>query len=132
MRPAPAMALALAVLGPASGCHVTVRTELTQTRATRAEPNRDQARPQPPAIALADGALRVVEPLVCPSDDVVEVEPEVQRSREPNLATFVVGVIVVAAGGIAAISGLSSSDASGDPRSYGGAALARPEVKLRP
>ena len=77
MRPRLALALALA----SAGCHVTVLTELTHTRATRAEPHRDRARARPPAITLADGALRFVGPLVCPSDDLVEVEPEPGRTR---------------------------------------------------
>ena len=65
------MRLAL-VLAVAAGCHVTARTELTRTTATRFEPHVDQARPQPPTILVAGGGFRFVEPLVW-DDHVVGV-----------------------------------------------------------
>jgi hypothetical protein len=114
---------ALVVASALAGCHVTVRTELTQTRATRAEPHQDRARAQPATIVLADGALRFVEPLVCPSDEVVEVEPEIQLARRPNLATFVVGVIATAAGAVGAVSAASGDDPGGNPLTYVGAGV---------
>jgi hypothetical protein len=117
------MRLAL-VLSAAAGCHVTTRTELTRTVASRAEPDQAQARAQPPTIVLADGGFRFIEPLVCPSVVIAEVEPEIQRKREPNVATFVVGVLAVAGGAIAAVSGLSSDDPGSNPLTYGGATLA--------
>lgn len=117
----PARCALVAVLA-AAGCHVTARTEITHTVASRSEPHAETARPLPATAVLADGAIRFVEPLVCGSDAVVEVEPEVQRATRPNLATFVVGVIATVGGGVAAISGLTGDDPSGDPLTYAGGA----------
>lgn len=112
----------LAAVVAAAGCHVTVRTEVTHTVASRSEPRPESARALPATAVLADGAIRFVEPLVCGSEDVVEVEPEVQRATRPNLATFVVGVIATVGGAVAGVSGLTGDDPSGSPLTYAGGA----------
>jgi hypothetical protein len=121
MRLVPGAALVTALT--LAACHVTTRTEVTHTRASRPDPRLDQPRALPPALAIADGGVFFVEPLVCPSDDVVEVEPELQTKREPNLATFVVGVVATVVGGVALVTAIDDDDRAGNPVTYGGAGL---------
>lgn len=75
---------------------------------------------QPPALVVDDaGRFRFVEPLFCATTTTVVSHRALERSRRPNMATFVVGIIATAAGAIALVNGIGSSS---EPLTYGGAA----------
>lgn len=77
----------------------------------------------PPKLVLSSaGAFQLVEPLACPSDEIVTQQRALEITRGPNIATFVVGVIATAVGGVMLVRGTTAEDAS-NPFTYGGAAL---------
>jgi len=116
------IALALVL---ACACHVTTTTELTRPTVTERITLVDQASARPPTLVLTDtGRLRFVEPLDCPSEELVATTTTIEKATGPNLATFVVGVIVTAAGGVLAVRGMTSDDRSNASTYAGAGALA--------
>ena len=105
-----------------AACHVTSRTEVREAVSRRDEPHLETARPLAPTVVLADGAFRFVEPLLCRSDEVVELAPQIQHAKKPNLATFVVGVVATIGGAVAGVSALADDNPGDNPLTYGGAA----------
>ncbi|MCA9678208.1 MAG: hypothetical protein KC464_24490, partial [Myxococcales bacterium] len=94
-RPALAAIAGIAV----AGCHVQSRVATTRPGQARVERTDGAPRALPATIVLGDdGYLRFVTPLSCPADRLVEVEAYDTVRTEPNLAAFVVGVVVTAAG----------------------------------
>jgi hypothetical protein len=116
-----AAALGAAAMACAA-CHVTSRTEVREAVSRRDEPHLETARALEPTVVLADGAFRFVEPLLCRSDEVVELAPEIQRQKKPNLATFVVGVVATLGGAVAGISALADDNPGDNPLTYAGGA----------
>lgn len=114
---------ALAVVLALAGCHVIERNEILRPGATQRVRLAD-ATPRGATIALTDtGRFRFVEPLECKTEDVVAQVAGTEVVTKPNLATFVVGIIATAVGGIATVRGLSDSDPAGSPFTYTGIAL---------
>lgn len=115
------IALALVTAG---ACHVTATTETTRPGATEKIVHEDGAIARRPTLVLTDaGALRFVEPLECPTEEIVTTTTTIETSRGPNLATFVVGVIATAVGGVMTVRGVTS-DGAGNPTTYAGIAAA--------
>jgi hypothetical protein len=105
----------------ATGCHVVTELETTRPGATHHLQHPEGAIARRPTIVLTDsGALRFVEPLECPSEDVVDEDTSVELTTGPNLATFVVGVVATAIGGVLTVRGVF--DSSAGPYLYGGIA----------
>ena len=99
-----------AVLALAS-CHLVTETSTVRPGATHHDVDHAAAAPRAPALAIGDdGALRFIEPLDCPGQEVVEQDEVITRSTQANPAALVVGLVLTAAGGIAAAyGGLDSS-----------------------
>jgi len=91
-----------------AGCHTRTRVQTTTPGESRSQILADRVRALPATVALGDdGRLRFVAPLRCAADVMVEVETGETEKVEANLATFVVGVIVTAAGAVGLASGLA-------------------------
>lgn len=105
----------------AAGCHVVQRTELRRPEAERLIPHTEGAVARKPALQLTEaGALRFVEPLECPSEREVASTTTVEVETRPNLATFVVGVLATAVGGVMMVGGLGNADSASNPLTYAG------------
>ena len=117
-----------AAAGPvvlAPGCHVVVQSETTRPLTTERIVHAEGAIAHRAALAWTDtGRLRFVEPLECPTEDVVHRRRAIETATRPNLATFTVGVIAAAAGGVMLTSGLFARDPGGNPYTFLGAASA--------
>jgi hypothetical protein len=110
------VAAALAVV---AACHTRSVVTTTQPGPGRAVLHRDQARAMPPTIAISDdGRVRFVTPLRCAADVMVDLERVDTVTIEPNLAAFVVGVIVTAVGGIALTLGVTDDAPASAPATY--------------
>jgi hypothetical protein len=114
-------AVAATVAGAA--CHVTTTLDATRAGATTHEHHPDQPTPRRATIALGDdGRLRFVEPLDCPTEDVIAQVSTTETATRANLATFVVGVILTSAGAIATARGALDSDGASIGLGVAGAA----------
>lgn len=119
------MSARLAVLClPAIACHVTTQTEVTHPLASERVVHREGAVGSHPAIvldAVGEPRLRFVEQLECPTEELLRTSTAIETATEPNLATFVVGVIATAVGGILLVRGVTDRDAASSPFTYAGA-----------
>lgn len=105
----------------ATGCHVVGHTDTLAPVRTERVVKSAAAMPQPPTLVLTEsGTLRFVEPLECPTDELVTNRMTHETEIGPNLATFVVGVIATAAGGILTVRGVTGDDSNA--YTYGGLA----------
>jgi hypothetical protein len=103
----------------AAGCHVALQSELVTPLKTDRSVLQSQAQPGKPKLVLTDtGTLRFVEPLECPTQEVVTNHSVIEIQHEPNMATFVVGVVATSVGGIMTIRGATGSN--GTPYVIGG------------
>src|SRR5258705_2648576 len=99
-----------------AGCHVTTEVDNTRYGAVQRVRHPEGAIARRPSIALGDtGALRFVEPLECPTEEIVEAHTTSEIATRPNLATFVVGVVASAIGGVLVTRGAFRNDPLGDP-----------------
>lgn len=115
------MLVAAVVAAPA--CHVRDHDQRTTPIATERVLHAEGAIARRPAIVWSDaGELRFVEPLECPSEELVRQRTTIETVIRPNLATFTVGVIAAAIGGAMATTGLFSSDRGANPLTYVGVA----------
>ncbi|HVK86588.1 MAG TPA: hypothetical protein VM513_20860 [Kofleriaceae bacterium] len=106
-----------------AGCHVTATSELVRPTATRITHHPGRAIAHAPTLVLTEhGTLRFIEPLTCPTTEVVTVEHGVEVETRPNLATFIVGVIATGVGGVLAVTGAAGDDPISDPLTWAGAA----------
>jgi hypothetical protein len=111
-----ALALALA------GCHVVTRNEIARPSSLERVRRPDAAIARAAALVLGDdGRFRFVEPLECPTEEIVTQTRAVEIVTRPNLATFVVGVIATAVGGVLAVRGISDAEPN-NPFTYSGIA----------
>lgn len=118
-RPRP-LAAGLVLVVAATGCHVTTTTEVTRPGALDRRVLADHPTPLPPTLVLSPaGALRFVEPLTCPTEETVRTVTTIEVEEQPNLATFVVGVIATAVGGVLLVRGLTEAS-PGNPATYVG------------
>ncbi len=107
-----------------SGCHVTRQTEVTHPTTEQTIQHPEGAVARRPVLVLSEtGALRFVEPLDCPTERIVSSTTAIEIETRPNLATFVVGVIATAVGGVMTIGGLTDKDGAGNPVTYAGVGL---------
>jgi hypothetical protein len=129
-RPVVAGLVAGAVAVAGSACHVVVQTDTTRPVATEQLQHPEGAIARRPTLVLTDaGWLRFVEPLECPTEELVRRRTTTELVIRPNLATFTVGVIAAAVGGVMLTSGLFSSHPGGSPYTYlglGGAGVGLP------
>ncbi len=103
-----------------AGCHVVSQTETTRPGHTERVPDRERAIARRPTLVVTDaGTLRFIEPLECPTEERVTTATSIEIATEPNLATFVVGVVATAVGGLLLVNGLSDG-ARANPYTYGG------------
>src|SRR5262245_58843315 len=95
----------------AAGCHVVERTPDLHPGPADLIVHRDRGRVLPATlIVTGDGRFRFVEPVRCPTTEVVNVEASTLVTVRPNLATFVVGTILGSLGAIATGVALSGDD----------------------
>jgi hypothetical protein len=117
-------------LAAPAGCHVQAQSETLRATSTERIVHAEGAIPHRATLALTDaGRLRFVEPLECPTEEVVHQHATIEISTRPNLATFTVGVLAAAAGGVMLATGLLSREPAGSPYSYlglGGASVGLP------
>ena len=103
-----------------SACHVTTQTETTRPGAIARATLTEGAIARRPALVLTDtGMLRFVEPLECPTEELVTTVNTLEIATRPNLATFVVGVIAATVGGVMTVRGATADDAR-NPTTYAG------------
>lgn len=112
----------IALVLVASACHQTVQTETTRPGKVERIQNTDGAVARSPTLVLTDaGALRFVEPLDCPTEEVVETVSGTEIATQPNLATFIVGVIATSVGAVLTVRGVTSDNRS-NPSTFAGIA----------
>ncbi|CAN5881456.1 hypothetical protein BH11MYX2_BH11MYX2_04260 [soil metagenome] len=105
----------------AAGCHVALQSELVTPLRTDRTVLQAQAQVGKPKLVLTDaGTLRFVEPLECATQEVVTSQSVLEIQHEPNMATFVIGVIATSVGGIMTIRGATGDN--GTPFLVGGVA----------
>ncbi|HTJ44296.1 MAG TPA: hypothetical protein VL463_19465 [Kofleriaceae bacterium] len=79
----------------------------------------DRARALPPALTVtADGRFRLVEPRLCPTTEVVEMQGSTLVRTKPNYATFVVGAILTSLGAIGTGVAISEGHPEDHPIGY--------------
>lgn len=107
-----------------SGCHVTRQNEVTHPASEQTIQHPEGAIPRRPVLVLSEaGALRFLEPLDCPTERIISTTTVLEIETRPNLATFVVGVIATAVGGVMMIGGVTSKDGAANPVTYAGIGL---------
>jgi len=116
-------ATAAALTTVVGGCHVAVRSEILRPARTERVVHAEGARTRQAAVELTDaGRLRFVEPLECPTEDIIHQRSTVEVAIRPNLATFTVGVLAIAAGGLLLTAGLFANRPGASPYTYAGLA----------
>lgn len=117
------LAAGLAGLAGLAGCHVLAQSETTRAISTERIVHAEGAIAHRATLVLTDaGRLRFVEPLECPTEEIVHQHATIEVAIRPNLATFTVGVIATAAAGVMLTTGLFSREPSGSPYTYLGLA----------
>ncbi len=107
-----------------AGCHLVERNEIVRPGAIERVPLRDRPTARPATLQLTEGGqFRFVEPLECPTENVIQQTTGLEILTKPNLATFVVGIVATSLGAVATIRGVSDDDPGGSPFLYAGAAL---------
>jgi hypothetical protein len=116
--------VALSVLVVASpACHVVIQSETARPVATQRIRHPEGAIAHRPTLVVTDaGQLRFVEPLECPTEEIVRQHTTIEVVTRPNLATFTIGIIAATAGSVMLTSGLFSTHPGSSPYSYVGAA----------
>ncbi len=113
-----------------AGCHVLAQSETTRAISSERIVHAEGAIAHRATLVLTEtGRLRFVEPLECPTEEVVHQHATIEVATRPNLATFTVGVIAAVAGGVMLTSGLFSREPAGSPYTYlglGGAVVGLP------
>src|SRR5688572_10939672 len=106
-----------------AGCHVTTRDAVTRPEKTERIRHPEGAIARRPTLVLTDaGRLRFVEPLECPTEEIVTQSTAIEIATRPNLATFVVGVIATGAGIAMTTNGAFGDDPASSPLLYAGVA----------
>ncbi len=99
-----ALSLALAA------CHVTRHNDVTLSGATKYQLHKGQRMVLAPRLEITRaGRFRLVEPIMCRRDILVEQVTHRDAIKKPNYATVVVGLLSGAAGVVALISALGDS-----------------------
>ena len=102
---------------------MTSQSEITRPGTMQRVQHPEGAAARRPTLVLTEaGVLRFVEPLECPTEEVITETRAIETVRGPNLATFVVGVIATAIGGVMLVNGATKEDAS-NPITFAGAGL---------
>lgn len=113
--------LAAVALAAVTACHTTSTYQTTTTAdesVLAGNPGEPRALPVEMSVTEA-GMFRFREPLVCRDDLMIEQYTWDVSKTEPNIATTIIGIIVTAAGAIAAVSGASDDQ---DALTYAGLA----------
>lgn len=106
-----------------AACHVTSSDVITRPGSVNRVSHPEGRVAGRPILRLTDeGTFAFVEPLACPTEEIVTEERARRIETGPNLATFVVGVIATAIGGVLLVRGASDDDKA-NPITYGGAVL---------
>ncbi len=107
-----------------AGCHLVERNEIVRPGEIERVTLRDRPTARSATLQLTEGGqLRFVEPLDCPTENVIQQTAGTEILTKPNLATFVVGIVATSLGAVSTIRGLSDDDPGGSPFLYAGAAL---------
>jgi hypothetical protein len=118
-----ALAAAAICAVASSACHVRVQSDTARPVATERIQHPEGAIARRPTVVLADGGrLRFIEPLECPTEEIVRQDLTTEVMIRPNLATFTVGVIAATVGGVMLTSGLFSKEPGASPFTYIGLA----------
>ena len=106
-----------------AGCHAVTQNTYLRAGVTEQVPDLATATPQAPTILLGDtGDLRFVEPLTCATEERQRQRAELETGIGPNLATFTVGAVAAALGGVMLTAGLFARQPGSSPYTYAGAA----------
>ncbi len=107
-----------------AGCHLVERNEIVRPGTSERVTLKDRPVARRATIQLTDaGMLRFVEPLECPTENLIQQTAGTETVTRPNLATFVVGIVATSVGAISTIRGLSDADPGGSPFTYAGLGL---------
>jgi len=107
----------------ATACHIVVQNTTTVPDTTERIVHPEGAVARRPTLVVTDaGRLRFIEPLECPTEEIAHQRTTIERTSRPNLATFTVGVIATAVGGVMMTTALFSSRAGASPYTYAGLA----------
>jgi hypothetical protein len=116
----PAVAVGLSLI---AGCHVAIPGETVRALSMEPIVHREAAVARRAALVATDaGVLRFVEPLDCPTELRVRQKATIEIAIRPNLATFAVGVLAAAAGGVMLTTGLFANRPAASPYTYLGLA----------
>lgn len=119
LRPWVAVMLASATL--LAACHNATRIEDTRPGAVSFVVDQSTAHGGQPRIAITEQSRwRFEIPLLCDGQEFVEQNNSAKVRYRPNVATFVVGVVVGTLGAIATASSWTSDGRSNNPLSYAG------------
>ncbi len=106
-----------------AGCHSMVRIDETTRGATSLRPRKGPNRLGALTVGVAnDGSFRAEQPTWCPHDIMVKRRHYIIDRKRPNVATFIVGLIAVSLGGVAAAVGASDDRPSSSPFTWAGVA----------
>ena len=102
-----------------AACHVTVRVPDLRAGEPQVIAHEDQARALPPTLVVTgEGRFRLIEPRVCPTTELVEMQSSSIVHVRPNYATFVVGAILTSLGAIGTGVAVGEGNWSDHPISY--------------
>jgi hypothetical protein len=108
-----------------AGCHVVTTEPIIRPGTVERVPDLATATARPPTLELtATGQLRFLEPLECSTEELVTHLRGTEHRTGPNLATFVVGIVATAIGGVLTVRGASDPSPGDSPYLYGGLGLA--------
>lgn len=111
----------LVALGLLAACHNITRIDDTQFGATSFVVDQTTAHGGGPRVAITDtGKWRFEVPLICDGQEFIELTNSAKLRSKPNVATFVVGILATAIGGVATVSSWSSDGRDANPLSYAG------------
>jgi hypothetical protein len=118
---APVVALSVAVIVGSQGCHTQHRVTQTTRGNTSIVVDQTTASGTGARLAISDqGRWRFEVPLQCSAQEFVELTNNEKIHTRPNVATFVVGIVVATLGGVVAARGFLNDNSGSDPLSYAG------------
>lgn len=96
-----------------AGCHVLNQVDETRPTAAKTVHHLDAPTGKRRGVLVGErGTLRFVQLLTCPTETVAGTQTTTVISHDPNLATFVVGVILTSVGAVALAKGAFDKNAA--------------------
>ena len=102
-----------------TACHVIERVPDLRPGDPVITLHQDRARALPAAITVTpDGRFRLVEPRLCPTTEIVEMQGSTIVRTKPNYATFVVGAILTSLGAVGTAVAIGEGHPQDHPLAY--------------